>query len=566
MSKFLLTFTTSALALLVVFASFRYDKHQYDLVIYGGGPQAVSTALAAKRTNKQMKILMVVPERALGSILTLGRQNLFDVNYYKPKSLPQGVKPSYEGSQAGTFYYFMQDVTAVFPPELFESYLARKLSAHKNVEISYETDITKVNLKADSDGTNAKSKKAVTALSSDMRPAPSAASAKPSATETDEAETFEIESIVTQSLVKNEKNYYRFGGGAGERKVRAPLFVDASETGRLVGTSGAFVGTVGREDQNPDGAQMAATLMFKLKGLDAAKAVIDPKLQGKALTYKGSFQLWAGHEMRSNPVIAAYDAASPLFRIKPYNAGEDGYSGKGEAGSKDMEFWMNMLLIYNVDARKTIRDMEAGGVVYPESGGMAPEAARELALQEISKPEFIQMLRHLNGLENAELVMKDGEPVVGETLYIRESIHTANVADPATRTYRFALDKDGVTGNDERYFDRRIGLGYYHFDSNSYKKGEQLSNPLGKEPWYVPYDVLRSPKLTNVLIPGYAANMDSFAWTAMRVYPNLIMLGDAAGTAAALSLSRKFSVDEPSEAQIELLQQSLRAQQVILDK
>ncbi|WP_409343150.1 FAD-dependent oxidoreductase [Paenibacillus sp. MBLB4367] len=565
MSKSLYCITASVLALLAVFASFRDDEHDYDLVIYGGGPQAVSTALAAKRTNKPVKILMVVPERALGSILTLGKQNLFDVNYYKPKSLPRGVKPSYEGSQAGTFYYFMQDVTAVFPPDRFETYLAEKLSAHKNIEVAYETDITEVKIRpAAADAAKGKPKKAVTALSNEARP--TAAGSAPVHAGGGGDDAFEIESVVTRPLVKGEKGYYRFSSTAKEREVRAPLFVDASETGRLVRFTGEHVGTVGREDQNPDGAQMAATLMFKLKGLDAKKAVIDPKLQGKALTYKGSFQLWAGHEMRSNPVILAYDAASPFFRIKPYNAGEDGYSGKGEAGSTEMEFWMNMLLVYNVDARKTIRDADASGGSYPSGGGLDPEVAREMALKELKKPAFIQMLRSMNGLENAELVMKDGEPVAGEMLYIRESVHTANVADPATRTYRFALDKNGVTGNDEPYYESRIGLGYYHFDSNSYKKGEQLSNPLGKEPWYVPYDVLRSPKLTNVLIPGYAANMDSFAWTAMRVYPNLIMLGDAAGTAAALSLERKFSVDKPTPAQMKLLQQQLKVQQVILDK
>lgn len=285
------------------------------------------------------------------------------------------------------------------------------------------------------------------------------------------------------------------------------------------------------------------------------------------LTEKGSFQLWGGNEMNNRPEFISYNTSFLPFRLKPYNAGEDGYSKKGYTKSAEIEFWMNMLLIYNVDATKATRDRgQRDGMVAVAADGMDPESARDLAITEIKRPQFINMLRKLSGFEKAELIMADGEPEVGEILYIRESIHTANVADKLNRRYEFALDRQGVTGADEKYYNHRIGLGYYQFDSNSYKKGEDLSNPLAKQPWYVPYDVLVSPKLVNVLIPGYAANMDSFSWTAMRVYPNLIMLGDAAGTAAGLAAAGQFDIGRPSEEQMRGLQHHLRQARVILDK
>jgi hypothetical protein len=501
-----------------------------DTIIYGGGTQAVAAALQyGAVTRNKSNVLMIVPERALGSILSLGKQNLFDVNYYESKKLPKGIPAGYQGSQAGSLRTFLGDISAVFPPEEMERYLARRLGEVKRLTILYEHDLTEVETAPDPDGKGSR-----------------------------------VTAVKMRKLIRDERGHYIFDPKSSEERLQARVFIDASETGRLVQLSGHHVGTVGREDQNSDRLQMAATLMFKLKGIDSKTATKNGAVGGQAMSPKGSFQFWGGYEMETDPVFLSYEQASHRFRMKPYNAGEEGFSGTWN--SEKLPFWMNMLLIYNVDANKSKR-YSSGKEIVDSSAVIDPETALDLAKAEIANPEFIQMLRRLPGFERAELVRRaDGSPEVGETLYIRESIHTANFADPVTRTYRFALDRQGVSGGDGKYFARRIGLGYYHFDSNSYKKGEQLSNPLGNEPWYVPYDTLLEPKITNVLVPGYAANMDSFAWTAMRVYPNLIMLGDAAGTAAAMTIMENFNLHQPSDKQIEELQDNLRKANVILDK
>jgi hypothetical protein len=522
----LLMFTVSGCTLQ---ESGKSSEASYDLIVYGGGPQAVAAVLKASNIRPEARILMIVPDRALGSILTLGRQNIFDVNYYKVSKLPEGIPDSYLGAQAGTFYYLLKDLTITFPPSSLQTYLKDKVAARRNVSVWYEHDIVRVASTPNPRGQR-------------------------------------ITSLEICGMKRDEAGSYRFDAEAPSRVVHGSIFMDASETGRLVRLSGHHVGTVGREDQDPDKAQMAASLMFKLRGINVASAIRDYRLQGKVLTEKGSYHIWGGHEMNNHSTFRQYDRASAHFKLKPYNAGEDGYSGKGDQGSHSIEFWMNMLLIYGVDGRKEMRDMVSGNGWYPSDGGMDPEEARRLAIEELKRPEFMQTLRKLKGFEQVELVTDNGSPVVGEILYLRESIHTANEAEPERRHFRFALDREGVTGGDEKYKERRIGLGYYPFDSNSYVKGEQLSNPKGKEPWYVPYNVLLNPVLTNVLIPGYAANIDSFAWTAMRVYPNLIMLGDAAGVASGLALSGAFDLKEPTPEQILALQEELRRQQVILDK
>ncbi|MDQ0897730.1 FAD-dependent oxidoreductase [Paenibacillus sp. V4I7] len=492
------------------------------IVIYGGGPQAVAAALKAA-DGFGGQVTMIVPENRLGSIQTAGGQNLFDLNSYKPSRLPEGIPADYKGAQAGSLFYFLRELSPVFPPSQMEQFFSYKTGARKNIRVLYQTDIERVDCES-------------------------------------QGSAYRVSSVAVRPLKRAVGGGFSFDFQKPPEIIRGLVFIDASETGRLVRLTGHHIGTVGREDQNPDEKQMAATLMFKAKGIDVEKAVTDWTKEGCTLSEKGSLQLWGGYILNTDPGFSAYNEnpASP-YRFKPYNAGEDGYSQKGSARSKDMEFWVNGLLIYDVDAQ-----LQSG--IPNSKGGTEPSEARRLALEEIAKPEFISMLRRLPGWGSAEIVIENGKPAAGETLYIRESVHTAIKVDKERRIYEFALDKSGVTGGDSRYYKRRIGLGYYQFDSNSYKKGEPLSNPLPAKPWYVPYDVLLCPSLTNVLIPGYAANIDSFAWTAMRVYPNLIVLGDAAGAAAALALRGDFELSNPTQKQIEFLQRELLKYQAILEK
>lgn len=516
---------------------------QYDIVIYGGGPQAVAAAVqAAETTQRQKRILMVVPESGLGSILTLGAQNLFDYNSFRSSYLPPGLPHGYVGAQGGSMYRFQSQVGLVFSPHTFEKYLAQTTAAH-GVTVLYDTDVSQVSLQLQPglDGDASRS-------------------------------TWSISHLTLSKIKKDSQGRYVFVPDS-ELSVRAPIFIDASESGRLVRLAAArarVLGgpevpfTVGRQDQHVDQRQMAATLMFKVRGID-----LDEVRKGYRAPFDysysdlGSLQIWGGYRISSQPVFEEYRRDHPAFRLKPYNAGEDGYAGVRKQ-DENTEFWMNMLLVYHVDGRKSWRDWVAKDGLYPTSQGLDPEVAREMAIREIARPGFIQRIRSLPGMKDVQLVLTtDGRPVTGDILYVRESIHSANSMGP---TYRFALDKAGVLGDDGRYYAHRIGLGYYNLDSNTYHNRESLTNPLPARAWYVPYESLLNPALNNVLIPGYAANIDSFAWTAMRVYPNLIVLGDAAGTAAGLAAIGRFEIAQPSAEQIGMLQDTLRAYKAILEK
>lgn len=277
-------------------------------------------------------------------------------------------------------------------------------------------------------------------------------------------------------------------------------------------------------------------------------------------TNKGSLGMLGGYEINEDKSFEMYSNEHELFRFKPYNAGEDGYVGAHNQSS-DTEMWMNMFLVYDVDARKMWRDKVIKNGVYPKGNGLDPEIARELAIREMKSDEFITLIRKLPGMKNAELVTNENkEPIVGDIMYVRESIHSSN------ENGTFALTKeDTLDLGDNKYYDRRIGLGFYNFDSNTYVKGEELTEPRTVNPWYVPYEVLTSTA-NNVLIPGYAANMDSYTWRAMRVYPNLIMLGDAAGIAAGLNTEGRFTIKNPNKKEMQLLQTELKKNKAILEK
>ncbi|WP_438445815.1 FAD-dependent oxidoreductase [Gorillibacterium sp. sgz5001074] len=500
----------------------------YEIVIYGGGPQAVSTALMAIAAGgKDTDVLMIVPENQLGSIMTAGKQNLFDVNYYKSSKLPPGLPAGYEGSQGGSMFRFHRDLGAVFPPDRMAEYFAGLLKASGQVDVLYETDLTAV----------------------ETAEAP------------DKKDTRSIRSVTYQRIKKDKDGRYAFKG-KDMPPVKADIFVDASESGRLLRLTGADYHT-GREDTGQDQLQMVATLMYKVKGVDAYRAIEPDKLAyGVAYSKKGSFQFWAGREAYTTPEVVRYNQENPYFRLKAYNAGEDGYSHVGSDTTK-IPFWMNQQIIYEVDARKTYRDLAMNNGLYPDSKGLDPEEAREMALKELKNPLYWEMLRKLPGLEKVEPVLDErGDPVVGDMLYLRESIHARNrPEDPR----KHALTKQDVMNGGEGLYDRRIGIGYYNFDSNTYKKHENLTNPL-HEPWYVPYETIRTPEVDNLLLPGYAANIDSYSWSAMRVYPNLIMLGDAAGAAAGLALQHKFNLESPEAAQLRRLQETLYEHQAILEK
>ncbi|MFZ5753749.1 MAG: FAD-dependent oxidoreductase [Bacillota bacterium] len=87
-----------------------------------------------------------------------------------------------------------------------------------------------------------------------------------------------------------------------------------------------------------------------------------------------------------------------------------------------------------------------------------------------------------------------------------------------------------------------------------------------KNPVYLPYRMLTVKGVKNLLVPGYATGCSSFAWAELRVLPNLAVLGDAAGVAAARAVLYGEDPSEFSTPQIRWVQEKLRQFGARLDK
>lgn len=499
-----------------------------DIVVYGGSFSAAAAAAKAASHAPTKKVAVIIPDpvsstgSSFGSIGTIGGQNCFDVRNWKGSNPVQGTF-SWWFSRWGQFY----------STDLMAAQLKNDVTKYANVEVYYGYDI-----------------KSFSALSSPYR----------------------ITQVTICSISRNSMGVVVWGNSTAT--VTGSVFIDASDDGRLARMAN-FSGTVGRYDwpaqyldadergTNGKARQQAATLMFKVKGVQYGAA------GNMTWGCPSGVQYCCGgwDEYKTDPAILAFNKTyGPKgYALKPMNAAQDG------AGSD--EWWINALLVFNVDGRAYNRDK--GTSIFPSD--MRPDyrtvddawvEARNLIK---NTPAFINAFRKFPGFSQAQLVLDSaGNPVVGTVMYLRETIHmtkdTTAIANGTENTnYQLtaiACNKAGATpttGQDTANYKTRIGLNYYWSDINAYQFkdlmdasgayiwGAEIEDKLRPDmgvtgstpanPVYVPYLAITTGYVCNLLVPGYAAGMSSFAWAEGRVIPNLCVLGDAAGIAAAYAVN-----------------------------
>ena len=400
--------------------------------------------------------------------------------------------------------------------------------------------------------------------------------------------------------------------------VKGTVFIDASDSGRLTRLSN-FGGTVGRYDfpahaldasekSSPgQGRQQVATLMFKVTGIDTSVREID--LSGKSPdgmrdvfvvpTAKEEHKEARGnggkYAYKNNTTIVNFNNkyGPQGFVLKPFNAAQD--------GENSAEWWVNMLLLFNVDGRANNRDK--GTSIFPadmRSDYKTVDDSWFAGRKMLENPEFLSAMRCFPGFQSAKLVMDtDGKPAVGKILYLRETIHAAQSSSAranGTENSNYGLHAmdcwdAGASSSektDKRNYKKRIGLNYYYSDINGYKfedlkdangkyiwfdeVGQKIRSDIGvtdetpKNPVYVPYDALATNFVYNLLIPGYAVGASSFAWAEIRVLPNQCVLGDAAGVAAAYAVKNAKDPLNFSQTDIANIQTLLKNSNALLEK
>lgn len=545
------TFWLSMIVLILVTGFYFYGRRTplltYDLVIYGGGFAGCASAYSAATVAPEQKILLIVtdPVPFLGGLGTVGGQNFADIRYWQGDLVTQGSWQRWFAK--GEQFYNTAEMAQK---------LAEELGQFANLTILYQYDLQKVKTKKVSGGDNL------------------------------------LRSLTLVPLYRDEQNF--IWQDKGKIKVVGEVFIDASDSGQLTQLAGNLL-AVGRQDwpaeylstaerEEGQGRQQAATLMFKVSGV---KTPEKPGVIGDLNFVQDLHHCWAivggAETWANNSLVRQFNEqyGPQGFALKPLNAAQNG------AGSA--EWWLNMLLVFDVEGQMGKKDGEV------RTAERAWREAREV----LQKPEFREALRAFAvgegeeryGFEAADLVWDaEGKPVVGAIMYLRETVHLwARNKEGA----EFALTTKAVQqagsnadeGGDQENFATRIGLGYYLMDINAFRDidlllegnyvwpvtgnlrpdwqecGGQPQNPV-----YLPWAMLQANKSRNLLVPGYATGCSSLAWAAIRVLPNLTVLGDAAGVAAAGAFLFGESPADFGEIHLQWVQEKLRQMGARLDK
>lgn len=528
-----------------------------DVVIYGGGFAGCASAYSCAITAPEKTVLLIVPESSakLGGLGTIGGQNFADIRYWQNQLVTEG-----------SFLRWFEKNGQFYNTERMAETIKNELDQFPNLKILFQQDIKKV-----------KTKKIA-------------------------KKQCLIDSLLLAPVNRNEQDNLLWG--KGRLKIKAEVYLDASDEGRLVRLADSPL-LVGREDwpveylpkdeQKGLGArQQAATLMFKVTNVKI------PEISGVkgdlhfVTDTLGSWAIVGGKDTwQSNAVVKRFNElyGPQGLALKPLNAAQDG------AGSA--EWWINMLLIFDVDGRS--QDKDLGTALFPKkivdkqkTVDQAWYGAREV----LKQPEFLEALRQFKVEENgqmygfgeADLVVDENinQPIVGEILYLRETVHSVIEATKPPALTTQEAQRAGSSpqeGEDLDNYEERIGLGYYMMDINAFtyedllqkghfvwpvtdylrpdwlQEGGQPVNPV-----YLPYSMLITTECSNLLVPGYATGCSSFAWAEVRVLPNLAVLGDAAGVAAARSVLYGEKPTDFSTEQIRWVQEKLRQMGARLEK
>ena len=288
----------------------------------------------------------------------------------------------------------------------------------------------------------------------------------------------------------------------------------------------------------------------------------------------------------------------PGMYIKPLNAARDGYTSNN--------WWVNTLLIFDVDGRAHEKDK--GTAFYP--GDMLSESwnadeawriVRNLFNNNAQfKEDFLDAIHEFPGFRNATLVEDDpqyGGYRVGDSLYLRETIHMSESnasSKQGTENSNYAVTayecrnagaSPVSSAADYGNYATRIGLAKYQSDIHPYRiehikngnvyeygaDGYHLIRNDIQDPSnavYLPFSVMTTHFVSNLMLAGYAINASSYAWGELRVFPNLCTIGDAAGIAAAYAAKNNLTALQVGEtpAHIANVQSRLRVYGARLDK
>lgn len=305
---------------------------------------------------------------------------------------------------------------------------------------------------------------------------------------------------------------------SGTQEIRAGVVVDCTGDGDIAASAGApFV--KGREG---DGAMQAVTLMFRLAHVDTD---LMPEYFTERVTYatkpgkdKPTYLRSHGYFDKWLDIIAAEKVFDPPHHFAAVGSLRDG------------ELKFNTTRIAGVDGTDTW-DLTRAEV----------EGRRQV----MRLHKFLK--EHVPGFKNSAIISTG--PFIG----IRETRHILG-------GYLLTAD-DVLSGRD---FPDNVARGGFPMDvhkpdgSGIYQRYNRSGKSYG-----IPYRILVPNAVDQLLVAGRCVSADHWAAASVRVMGQSMAMGQAAGTAAALSLQRNQT---PRTLDTDYLRAELRRQGAILEE
>ena len=489
-----LLFITSMLVVAMLFpATTRQvaaqSAYTHDIIIYGAGFGGVAAALNAQRTYSDLnngvapRILVINPQSVVGGLGAINGQNFWDWRRWDAgdkgtsgytQVVVNGVSIDKQPQMGSHAKFLVGTPTASGKPQFDQMYATGEMSSYLDAQLAARSGITLLqpyDVKTVSRNTSGN-----------------------------------VTAVGVQKLVRANQAWL-FDTAAAATTYTAPIFIDASETGRLTRLANVTT-TLGRQDRDSDRRQMVATLMFRVTGIDKTQLVGKPGW-GVTSDKNGHVGFWGGKTEINGAVTAPsnstlyplgqFNKSSARYQIKGMNVAEDRTStAAAPATEQERVYWVNTLLIMGVDGTCERKDgcADEGATAYPTDllRPWSTDYAFAQARATLSTPAFLSAMRAFPGFSQLQLVtMNVGGtlyPSVGESLYLRETIHTPLSSMGPYNDASFALTAAQIkgagnrttTGTDEVNKANRIGLGYYWMDSNGYTKSDPASGQLDPDP------------------------------------------------------------------------------------
>lgn len=316
-----------------------------------------------------------------------------------------------------------------------------------------------------------------------------------------------------------------FGKG-NEITVNADLFIDCTGDGDVAYLAGCSY----ESGQKGTGVLQPPTLMFTMENVDTEALFAHIEKHPEEMTYGEQVEVRSGYD-------AQYFRASLNHVFVGMRATFMRLYEKGELPvSRDT-------LIY-------IKSLKPGEVYVNTTRILAVDTTDIFDLTKAELEGHLQIAKlaetlklHVPGFKDAFI------STIAPNLGVRETRRFAGVGR--------LVGEDLVQGKID---EQTIGLGGYKIDIHSGTDVSTIFTAV-EEPFGIPYLSLVSSELDNLMFAGRCASMDAIALGSVRVMPQCMTMGEAAGLAASMALEEGIM---PADVDVAALRDGLLDQGAIL--